>query len=69
MLMVKSFQTSALDAAKRAPLGLTNLAWAKSSKSIPFLLALLFHILRDSGKVLHSSNVGHRHTILEHQGK
>jgi hypothetical protein len=35
ILMVKSFQTSALDAAKRALLGLTNLVCA-SCKSILF---------------------------------
>ncbi len=35
----------------------------------PLLLALLFHILRISGKLLHSGIVDNRHTILEHQGE
>ena len=33
ILMVRSFQTSALDDANRALLGLTNLAWASSKSS------------------------------------
>jgi hypothetical protein len=41
ILMIKSFQTLALDATKMALLGLTNLAWT-SSKSILFFWLYCF---------------------------